>query len=167
MKIRLRLPRTAASAVLAAALIVVVALVATACGDDDGAAAGSTGATTTAPSLESPTAVVTAYLSALQAGDIDAARALTTDRFAEETDAAEDSWYHQDVQFSNISLGDPEKASGSATASRFANAVYVPARFDLTQSDPVSLPNGATVWGFTLGRSSDTEPWKIDGSGRP
>lgn len=159
--------RTAVRAALAAALIVLIALLATACGDDEGTAAGDpTAVATTAPAPESPAAVVTAYLSAVQDGDVEAARALATDRFAEETDAAQDSWFHQDVAFADIALGDPEPAGGSATASRFADAVYVPARFDLTQSAPDSLPNGATVWGFTLGRNSDADPWRIDGAGR-
>jgi hypothetical protein len=49
---------------------------------------------------------------------------------------------------------------------RYARSVNVPVKFDLTQAAPSSLPNGPTVWGFTLGRDAESEPWRIDGEGR-
>ena len=148
-----------------AALVLGAGLLAGGCGgggEGTGAARAATGVT----AASSPAEVVLAYLGALQAGDVAMARALLTDRFAEETDRAVDSWFRQEVRFAQVAIGAPVSARGTATAMRYARSVNVPVRFDLIQAAPVSLPNGPTVWGFTLGRDRGSEPWRIDGAGR-
>lgn len=112
-----------------------------------------------------PEAVVLDYLEAVAAGDRATVRELSSPAFDERMAAAADSWYSQEVTFTDIALGERRDADGSGTATRFAQVVHIPVAFDIEQERDLSLPNGETVWGFTLGRQDDTEPWVIDDMG--
>jgi len=45
------------------------------------------------------------------------------------------------------------------------HAVYVGARFQITQLHEVSRKNGDTVWGYLLVRDSENGRWRIADSG--
>ncbi|WP_395696278.1 DUF4829 domain-containing protein [Nocardioides sp.] len=113
-----------------------------------------------APSA-SPDQVVTVYLDAVNAHDCDTARAVMTEG-AEDgaTSWCEDVASLTDVDVSDHVMERPQD-SGHSAPEEVAN---VPVSFDLNWRpfhDDVSMPEGATTWGFLLVRESADSPWRI------
>ncbi|MBG0827537.1 hypothetical protein HS041_07145 [Planomonospora sp. ID67723] len=110
----------------------------------------------------SPQAVVSAYIDAINAHDSAAGRKLSTPSFAERQESLFD-----DAKFSHVRIGAPrpERDYAAPDDGSYREAVYVPVEFVLRHSDEGSMPNGPTVWGYTLVRADAGRPWRIIDNG--
>lgn len=114
------------------------------------------------PVAAGPEAVVRAYVDALDARDVNAARALLTAAHAASVEEAEDSWFTNVDSITNLEITAPVRVEPSRTFPQHA-AVYV--EFDLSQEQEISLEDGRLTWGYFLTRTSDGERWLIDNEG--
>ncbi|PBI97171.1 nuclear transport factor 2 family protein [Rhodococcus sp. P-2] len=144
---------------------VVVALVATVSISACNATAPETGPSSV-PRDASPTTVVHAFLDALNAHDVEAAKRLLSPEFEQRFESSADSWFTNIVSITNIEVGDPvpQVPEGNGM-SGYQQGVQVLTHFDLEQRTVVSMHNGATSWGYMLARESDTDPWLIVSQG--
>jgi hypothetical protein len=110
-----------------------------------------------------PVDVVRAYVAALDAGDIETVKALSTAEHVARTDASEDSWYRNVVSITDVRISAPISETGEGTKGEgLSEVVFVPVRFILKQRhDDGSMPDGETVWGYRLGRASAAERWLV------
>lgn len=97
------------------------------------------------PRDASPTTVVHAFLDALNAHDVEAAKRLLSPEF-------------------EVGGPVPEVPEGNGM-SGYQQGVQVLTHFDLEQRTVVSMHNGATSWGYMLARESDGDPWLIVSQG--
>ena len=111
----------------------------------------------------SPQDVVRAYVNALDAHDIDTARALLTSEHSKDVKGQTDSWFSNVRSIADLSISAPVTESGrSDTAAKgYRFVVYVPVEFTLRQRHQVSMPDGPTNWGYLLARNTDTTRWLI------
>ena len=114
------------------------------------------------PVTADPETVVRAYVDALDARDIDTARALLTTQQAALVEGAEDSWFTNTESIDNLDITAPVRVEPSSKFPQHA-AVYV--QFDLTQEHEMSMDNGRQTWGYFLTRGGADERWLIDNQG--
>ncbi|MBT2269693.1 hypothetical protein [Rhodococcus erythropolis] len=118
------------------------------------------------PRDASPTTVVHAFLDALNAHDVQAAKGLLSPEFEQRMESSADSWFTNIVSITNVEVGDPvSQVPGGNGMSGYQQGVQVVAHFDLEQRTVVSMHNGATSWGYMLARESDGDPWLIVSQG--
>lgn len=118
------------------------------------------------PRDASPTTVVHAFLDALNAHDVEAAKRSLSPEFEQRFESSADSWFTNIVSITNIEVGDPlpQVPEGNGM-SGYQQGVQVLTHFDLEQRTVVSMHNGATSWGYMLARESDGDPWLIVSQG--
>ncbi|GMA35541.1 hypothetical protein GCM10025876_17450 [Demequina litorisediminis] len=112
-----------------------------------------------------PVEVVASYVAALDAHDCDTAVALAAPSFAE---TARD-WCRKVAGLGNLEIGvsldeDPAWSGLSADTEVVSVTVDFDLDWRLFRSD-VSMPEGATTWGYRLARASVDEPWRIVDNG--
>ena len=146
-----RRPRTAAG--FGACVLVVV--LAAGC-------SGSRSKSVSIPPVDaSPQRVVTAYVAALNAHDVRAARALLTPAHARRVESAADSWFTDVKSITHLRLSRPTIDTSNPRSMR----AVVGVRFVLDQYQQESMPNGPTVWTYTLVRHGPNHRWLIDDEG--
>lgn len=129
-----------------------------------GCGGGSGPAPSPAPPA-SPSAVVRAYVTALNSHDTARARKLMTPEWAGVVSRQVDGWFTNLVRIQALRIGRPrsDRAVGSARHHRFV--LYVPVTFNLSQKKQTSMRNGPTTWGYVLVRDQRSARWQIDGDG--
>jgi hypothetical protein len=111
-----------------------------------------------------PAAVARAYVEALDQGDRDALRALTTEYFAEEAEAWLPNLKH--IRVAGMRPARRDDRIGSAV--RHPEVVVIQVELDLDLVDPGRSgfsTDGRTTWGYVLVRDAPTDPWRVDGEG--
>jgi hypothetical protein len=110
--------------------------------------------------------VVRAYVAAVNAHDLDTAKRLLTPRWAATVAKQNDGWFTNLVSITDLTVADPmPQAAADSSRLDYRDVTYVPVEFTLRQRNQDSMPDGHTVWGFTLARNSATERWLIDNEG--
>lgn len=110
-----------------------------------------------------PRQVAKAYMTALDAGDADTARALSTPRQRESAD----TWLSTTAHMRERTTSHPQERSGKTPEDHVGKSVYVPVNFTLQQKwwhfyDP-SMPDGRHDWGYVLVR--DHGRWLVNDEG--
>jgi hypothetical protein len=108
---------------------------------------------------------VAAYVSALDAHDIVTARALLTPAHARVVQGAADSWFRNVVSIKQLQMNKPFKDPYDARHLHYNHCVGMGVSFALEQHQVMSMPNGPTVWGYTLCRNSRGRRWRIADEG--
>jgi hypothetical protein len=143
------------------ALLVLLALVlaASACGGEEPRAA-------LLPAGAPPAQVVRAYVGALDRGDRDALRELSTEHYADRAAG----WL---PNLEGIRLLRAERVlldvDGVGSSRRHPEVVHVLVQLDLDLADPAAsgfATDGPTPWGYILVRDAPGDPWRIDDEGR-
>lgn len=118
------------------------------------------------PRDASPTSVVHAFLDALNAHDVEAAKRLLSPEFEQRMESSAGSWFTNIVSITNVEVGGPvpQVPEGNGM-SGYQQGVQVVTHFDLEQRTVVSMHNGSTSWGYMLARESDGDPWLIVSQG--
>ncbi|HEU4369011.1 MAG TPA: hypothetical protein VFV05_12385 [Methylomirabilota bacterium] len=111
-----------------------------------------------------PVVVVRAYLDALDAHDLDTARAVLTPERRVAVEQSQGNWFVNLRSVRNVRLDPAVDAPHSRGAYR--QAVRVPAELDVTLFfETAGREGGSLTWGFVLVRNGPEEPWRIADEG--
>jgi hypothetical protein len=111
-----------------------------------------------------PDLVVRAYLDALDAHDLDTARALLTPERRAAVEQSRGNWFVNLRSVRNVRLAPPVDTPYGQGGYR--QAVRVPAKLDVTLFfEPAEDDQGTFTWGFVLVRNTPSEPWRIADEG--
>lgn len=111
-----------------------------------------------------PDAVVRAYLAALDAHDLDTARAVLTPERRAAVEQSQGNWFVNLRSVQKVRLAAPVDTPYSRGGYR--QAVRVPAQLDVALFfQPAEGDEGAFTWGFVLVRDGAQEPWRIADEG--
>ena len=111
-----------------------------------------------------PDVVVRAYLRALDAHDLDTARAVLTPERRVAVEQSQGNWFVNLRSVRNIRLGRAVDAPQNRGAYR--QAVRVPAEFDVRLFfETAAHEDGSLTWEFVLVRNGSAEPWRIADEG--
>jgi hypothetical protein len=143
-----------------AALAVVVALAAgaPACGGDDPARPPLL------PAGAPPAAVAREYVKALDRGDVEGLRELTTADFA----AVATGWLPNLEKIRLVRVDRVEEDDAIGRSLNHREAVHVSVDLDLDFYDPTVSGfsrNGRATWGYILVRDAPADPWRVGGEG--
>ncbi|MGN6130385.1 MAG: hypothetical protein ACTHOK_08605 [Nocardioidaceae bacterium] len=106
-----------------------------------------------------PATVVSVYLDALDAHDIETARGLLTAQHARDVEAAQDSWFSNVESITNVRVRSPTHRV--ASPSGYPQRVTVPVSFELKQHHEESMPDGRTEWSYELVKTGSAGRWRI------
>jgi hypothetical protein len=143
---------------VALAAVVALAAGAAACGGD------ATAPVALPPLDAPPAAVARAYVRALDRGDRDALRALTTPDHLDDAVRWPANLRHIRVAEMRPARREP----GVGSAGRHPDVVLVPVELDLDLGDPGLSgfsADGRTTWGYVLVRDAPDERWRVDDEG--
>jgi len=113
-----------------------------------------------------PQVVVRSYLDALDAHDLDTARALLTPEHRAQVERTSGNWFANLRSLRDVRLQPAEDdREGYGVGSRYPYAVRVPASFDLRLFFDQPAGDGPMTWTFVLVRASVDDPWRIRDEG--